>query len=351
MRYGSERALFMSLHYVRTFVIGGLCCAVLTLSGCGVLWEAETADGGTLTDSAALEQRRQQAVSLYVDAMMLNEINEYAAALDKLEEATELDGEFAVAFSMKGDLYQREQRFEQSADAYERATVLDPWSFKDFFQLGNVSRVLNQFARAANAYATAAKLDPRHYDAHLGAAQSFFEVKDLTQSRHYAEKAKGIDPVQADPELLLGDIFEEESDHAEAINAYRRALELKGNDPKIMIALARSYLRTERFSSAKELLADVVAREPNNGLAHQYIGFAQLKLKETEQAIDSYKLAVQLGHDDWMAHKSLGVAYMLMAMQNGNDERLRALAIEQWNISLQINPDQPQLHDLRSKYN
>lgn len=347
----SERAFSMRISLnVRYSVMCLSGYAVLTLTGCGWLGEPQVT---TDDDMLALqrEQQRQQAVSLYVDAMMLNEINDHAAALRKLELATELDESFALAYSMKGDLYQAEQQYEQSADAYERAATLDPWSFKDFFNLGKVSRILKQFARAANAYVAAARLDPTHYDANLGAARSFFELKDVGQAHQYAQKAKEIDPTQADPELLLGDIFEERKEHLEAINAYRRALELQGNQPKVMIALARSYLRTGRFSSAIELLADVIAQEPDNGLAYQYMGFAQLKLKDTEKAIESYKTAVQLGTDDWMAHKSLGVAYMLWAMQNNNDEKIKALAVEQWNISLQINPDQPQLRDLRAKYN
>lgn len=335
---------------VQNYGILALFFTALSLSGCHLIWGPAAPTEDEL-NAMKREQQRQQAVSLYVDAMMLNEINDHAAALSKLEEATKLDGDFALAFSMKGDLYQAEQKYEQSADAYERAATLDPWSFKDFFNLGKVSRIIRQFARSANAYVAAAKLNPEHYEAHLGAAQSFFELKDISQSAQYAKRAREIDPAQADPEVLLGEIFEEQKDHLEAINAYRRALELKGNDPEIMVALARSYLRTGRFSSAKELLGDVIQSKPDNGLAHQYLGFAQLKLKETENAIDSYKTAVRLGNDDWMAHKSLGVAYMLWAMQNNNDEKIKALAIEQWNISLQINPDQPQLRDLQAKYN
>lgn len=334
----------------RVFLLALMGTGVM-LSGCGLLpWWSQTPGSDELL-ARQREEQRQQAVSLYVDAIMLNEINEYAAAIRKLELATELDQNFAVAFSMKGDLYQAEQKYDQSADAYERAATLDPWSFKDFFNLGKVSRILKQFTRAANAFVAAAKLDPQHYGAQIGAAQCYFELKDFEQSHHYAQKAKEINPTQADPELLLGDIFEEQKEHLEAISAYRRALELQGNQPKVMVALARAYLRTGRFSSAKELLNDVIATEPENAVAHQYLGFAQLKLKETQEAIDSYKRAVKFGKDDWMAHKSLGVAYMLLAMQNNNDEKIKALAVEQWNISLQINPDQPQLHELRSKYN
>ncbi len=306
----------------------------------------ETLEG---IDSMPAEEQQMQAVSLYVDAMMLNDLSEHEKAIEKLNRAVELDPEFALAYSLKGDILQNTEQYEDSADAYERAAELDPWSFKDFFNLGKVCQLIEQFARAVKAYVAACKLDPQHYPAHIGAAQCYYELKELEDAKTYAEKAKELGPDQAEPEQLLGDIFEEQKDHTQAINAYRRALELEGNQPDIMVALARAYLRSGRYSAAKELLTDTIDMQPDNGIAHQYLGFAELKLKNTQTAIDSYKRAVEIDENDWMAHKGLGVAYMLMAMKD-RDETMQAKALEQWNISLQIKPDQPKLKKLLERY-
>jgi tetratricopeptide (TPR) repeat protein len=149
---------------------------------------------------------------------------------------------------------------------------------------------------------------------------------------------------------LLGDLFEVQKDHMQAIDAYRRALELEGNNPSVMISLGRAYLRSGRYSSAKELLTDAISMDPENSMTYQYLGFAQLKLKETTEAIESYRQAVEVDENDWMAHKGLGVAYMLMSMKNQSDEQLQALAVEQWSISLQIKPQQPKLSQLIKQY-
>ncbi|MHC4949684.1 MAG: tetratricopeptide repeat protein [Planctomycetota bacterium] len=295
------------------------------------------------------EHQRGQAVSMYVDAMMLNDLNEREKAIRKLNRALELDPKFALAYSLKGDILQGMEQYQDSANAYEQATIHDPWSFKDFLNLGKVCQIIKEWARAAKAYVSACKLDPQHYPAHLGAAQSYYEIKDYDSSLTYAEKAKTLDPNQPDPELLLGDLYEAKKDHQQAINAYRRALELEGNDPSIMISLARAYLRSGRYSSSKELLNDVISTDPENSMAHQYLGFAQLRLKETVEAIQSYQRAVELNENDWMARKGLGVAYMLMSMKQ-NDDRMQAMAVEQWNISLQIKPDQSKLRELVNRY-
>ncbi len=308
-----------------------------------------TPDTG-LSEEMLMQEQRMQAVSLYVDAMMLNDLNEREKAIEKLNMAVSLDPEFALAFSMKGDLLQEMEEFEDSADAYEKASQLDPWSFKDFYNLGKVCQIIKQFARAVAAYVAACNLDEEHYPAHIGAAQCFYELKEFDKSMTYAEKAKELSPGSADPEKLIGDLFEEKQDHGQAINAYRRALELEGNQPSIMVSLARAYLRSGRYSAANELLADAIRMEPDNGMAHQYLGFTLLKLKDTQAAITSYEQAVKIDDNDWMAHKGLGVAYMLMSMKNSNDQMLQARAIEQWNISLQIKDDQPKLRKLLEHY-
>ena len=178
----------------------------------------------------------------------------------------------------------------------------------------------------------------------------YYELEEYDNSQVYAEIARDLDPNQAAPELLLGEVFEAQKDHVEAINAYRRALELEGNNPDAMISLARAYLRAGRYTSSKELLTDVISMDPENSMAYQYLGFSQLRMKETVEAIKSYRQAVEIDENDWMARKGLGVAYMLMAIKNQNDEKLRALAVEQWNISLQIQPNQSKLREWVKRY-
>jgi tetratricopeptide (TPR) repeat protein len=82
--------------------------------------------------------QQEQAVSLYVDAVMLREMDETEKAVDKLNSAVKLNPKFSLAHSLLGDVYQERQEYEESADSYEKATELNPWSFHDFFNLGRV---------------------------------------------------------------------------------------------------------------------------------------------------------------------------------------------------------------------
>ena len=138
-------------------------------------------------------KQQEQAVSLYVDAMMLNDLNEHEKAIEKLNAAVLLDPEFALAYSMKGDIYQKLQQYEKSAEAYEAATTMDPWSFKDFFNLGKVTQVMKQWTRAIKAYVRACELEPQHYEAHISAAKCYYETEDYEQAALIRDEIKGLE--------------------------------------------------------------------------------------------------------------------------------------------------------------
>lgn len=293
-----------------------------------------------------------RAVRLYVDAMMLNDIQKWDQALQKLTAAIEYAPNFSMAWSFKGDIYQLNEQYEMSADSYERATRINPWSFKDFAGLGKVCQILENFTRAVKAYVTACELNTTDFDVHLGAGRCYYELEDFELAFGYGQRAKEINPDTGAPDVLLGDIYVAREDLTGAIAAYRRALEVDGNEPKTMVALAVAYTKQERFDSAEELLHDAIKIDPKSSAAFQYLGYVQLQLHgdDLNVAMESYKKAVEIDEKDFMAHKGLGVVYMLKFVQGGQEDQVvKQQAVAQWNVSLTLKPDQPDLKDLLIK--
>ena len=323
----------------------------------------------TLLFSAGCAQE-QQAVKLYVDAVMLRELNENDKAIEKLDSAVESNKNFSLAYSLLGEIYQEIKDYEKSAASYEEATKLNPWSFKDFFSLGRVYQIMEKFAQAVEAYGRACELKPDHLDAHINAAKSYYEVKDYDGALAYGKRAEQIDPNVSELQKLLGDIYGLQKDYDQAIAAYKRSLEIDSNSPEIMISLAVAYLRTNCNEPAKELLTSVIQIQPDNNAAYQYLGYYYLRLydqaiasykrgletnggntgllaslkqdadKAVDKATESYSRAIEINDKDWQAFRGLGVAYMLMGINN-KDETLKAKAIQQWRTSLDIKPNQP----------
>ena len=114
---------------------------------------------------------------------------------------------------------------------------------------------------------------------------------------------------------------------------------LAERSPKVMMQLAYAHLKMQRYDLAKDVLTSLIEHHADNGTTHQYLGFCYLKLGDLDKAIDSYARAVELNDADWEAHRGLGVVYMLKA-RGINDADLAAKAIEHWQRSLEVKPDQ-----------
>ena len=104
-----------------------------------------------------------------------------------------------------------------------------------------------------------------------------------------------------------------------------------------MLSLAVAYLRTNRNDPAKELLTSVLQSQPDSGTAHQHLGYCYLRLEQVDKSIESYGRALEIDDKNWEARRGLGVAYMLKALSD-EDQVLKAKAVEQWHLSLDIKP-------------
>jgi tetratricopeptide (TPR) repeat protein len=283
---------------------------------------------------------RQKAVEFYVDAVTLKEQNEPEKAVQKLNQAVKADKRFSLAQSLLGEIYEQSKQYPKAAAAYEGAARLNPWSFKDYFSLGRVYQAMKEYALAFKAYRRAAEIKPNHLEANLNAAKCSYEINDFNNAVAYGKKALQIDPNIAELQQMLGSIYDSQKDYEQSIGAYKRALEIDSSDANTMLSLAVAYLRTGRNEPAKELLTDITRLQPDNNAGWQYLGYCSLRLDDVNQAINSYRKAIESNNQDWEAYRGLGVAYMIKAVKD-NDYSLKKQAVELWRQSLSIRPDQP----------
>lgn len=295
--------------------------------------------------SATACRQRQQAIDLYLDAVMLRELGENEMAIERLEAAVRANRCFPSAYSMLGEVYRKTKDYQKSAAFYERAAELNPWSFKDHLNLGQVYENLEKFGSAAKAFGRACDIKPDHLEAHINAARCYCEVKNYGKALAYAERAEQLDERISQVHVVLGDIYKSQRDYDRAIVSYKRALDIDSENPNVMVALAVAYLKTHRYNSGAELLTLVTQAQPDNGAAYRSLGYCCLKLADPDKAIECYSRAVELDYKDWHAHRGLGVAYMVKALSS-RDEPLRSKAIQQWRLSLHIEPNQPRRETL-----
>lgn len=324
----------------------------------------------------------QKPAGLYVDALLLRQQGDSTRAIKKLEESVNMDEDFSLAFSMLGNTYNDINNYPKSANAYKKAAKLNPWSFDDHYGLGGAYQKMEKYPLATNAYDRACQIDSNHLQAHVNNTVCYYKIKDYENTLVYGTRAEQIDPDASEIHSILGDSYESKRDYEQAIRSYKRAIETDGDNVDTMVSLAVAYLKTGRSEPAEQLLDSVIIQQPENNTAWQYRGYSYLlehgrvkKLYGTEsdkdssdpntiaalrsqledildKSIESYQKAVSLNPKDWQACRGLGVAYALKSNAD-KDKSLKKMAIEQWQRSLKIKPDQPRrkkLLNLITKY-
>lgn len=75
---------------------------------------------------------------------------------------------------------------------------------------------------------------------------------------------------------------------------------------------AEYLIKAERYDEAIPLLQKVVAKNPSDADAWNYLGFASRKLGKTKEALDYYTKALAIDPNHKGAHEYLGELYLLM---------------------------------------
>ncbi len=291
----------------------------------------------------------RNAVEHYVDAVRYDKLEESKQAVESLDKAIIRDPQFSLAYSLKGDIYQRQGLFLASSEAYEKAVEYNPFSFKDLYNLGKVNFIIERYEYAVNSFVRALELRPEDYSTNYYTARSYFKLEEYDTALTYATEARSLETDKSELEILFGDIFTATSNYETAIIEYRKALERDGNNPEIMIPLSLAYIRSESYDVAAELLDETKKIAPEDYRIYQYLGFLNLRAKQFDLSIENYKMAASLKPGDLTTLKGSGVAYILQALRN-EDSELRETGLNQWRAALRIEPNQPGLRRLLRKY-
>jgi tetratricopeptide (TPR) repeat protein len=117
-----------------------------------------------------------------------------------------------------------------------------------------------------------------------------------------------------------------QGDHAGAIAALGRALELSPGDPQAQSLLGWAEMQSGRLDDALLTFSRVLVQEPSNALARVNVGYICLKKRVFGEAIEHLSRVIQLGNDPkatLYANYYLGLVYLERAMFSDAQSFLR----------------------------
>ena len=88
---------------------------------------------------------------------------------------------------------------------------------------------------------------------------------------------------------------------------------------------AAALIEAEKFADALPLLRKAEAAEPESADVHNYLGYALRKLKQYDDALKHYKIALRIAPKHRGANEYLGELYLVLGNLAGAEERLAVL--------------------------
>lgn len=199
-------------------------------------WEA-----GVAAAEAALKEFPEDA-RLYVEygAMLYNNGGDVNKAMNALNRAIELDETMIGAYSAAAAILASENEYRAAYEWYSQAAERDPENPSWYVAQGNMARATGELDLALEVFEAATTRFPNFAPAHYGIALVYQQLGEKENAAEAITQAlqtmKGQDVQYF---LRAGEIYEWSERSAEAIAAYRQAIQLDPNNAPAAAALQR----------------------------------------------------------------------------------------------------------------
>ncbi len=328
-----------------------------------------------------------EAQGKYEDAIQILE-----QLLQKTEHA---DGDYsvpdknnrAVFLERLGTVYREDNKYQQSVDTFHKMLELgDENAIRGYQEIIETYRDNKQWQQATDVAAEAAKKYPNdrglqmvsasqqadmgHADVaieqvksllkgnaddreiYIALAQMYSRIKDWPNAEQNIAKAIELSSKPEDKDYAIfvqGSIYERQKKYELAEEAFRKVL---ADDPKNAMALNYlGYMLADRDTRLEEALGYIrraVALDPQNGAYLDSLGWAYYKLGKYDLAEENLRRASERINTDPTVHQHLGELYQKtgrLKLAASNYER----SLEEWNKTIPAEVDQDEVAKLQKE--
>lgn len=332
----------------------GAAALLLGLPACGVFdgssgSEERSAREGT-PERLSGPRRREAGEAAVERAEALRDRGVEAAALEEFERAIELNPTLTVAYLGAAEIYEERGDYVTAESRYRAATEIEPTSFDAQYGHAFVLQLLDRVSESIRAYLRALAIREDDFNANLNLATAYLQISEPEQARAFAERAVRANPDSGPARANLGAVYAELGEHTSAVIEYQQAAERMELTPELLLNLADSLGRVERYDEMASTL-DQLLRIETSAIAHERLGAAQFRLRRYEAALGSFRSAAELDPGHFPAWNGVGVCLLNEYLWSDRADRAAlSEAIEALRRSLRIRPNQPQIVELVRRY-
>ena len=171
----------------------------------------------------------------------------------------------------------------------------------------------------------------------------YLALGQMDDAVRYTEKATLLDPDSPAAFSNLGVALEAAREYARAETAYRRSLDLDPLQEQTLLNLGLNLIQQNKGADAVSIMERVLKND-DSPLTRKRYGDALARAGRYDEAVKQYEAAIAASPGYYQAMNEIGwvrIAEYRKGLEL--DDAKRKGAIEWWQKSLQIRPDQPRI--------
>ncbi|MFH1147949.1 MAG: tetratricopeptide repeat protein [Pseudomonadota bacterium] len=274
---------------------------------------------------------RQTLSNLYLSMCAFDESAEH------LKEALKLDTDNSELWFALGQCLSRQGKAKKALKAFQRAAEIDPNDSDTLYNIGDAFLSLGKPDSAVDPLLQAVRLKHDFRLAHYDLSLAFLELNKYREAEMSARAALRDDPemafqwsnlgIGATGNLGLALMNQGQMEEAEA--CFRRNLGLVASD---YFNLGLTLFRTQRYTEALENFRRALELEPENPEFHNLLGQTYDALGQPIEAEQSLRRAIEIDENYALGYYDLGV---ILAKHEGQKQE----ALASFEQALKIDPN------------
>ncbi len=192
-------------------------------------------------------------------------------------------------------------------EQYEQIVKIEPQNVDDHLLLGRLYRLNNDLQKAETEFKTAVKLQPDSEEAVTTLAYLYNEEGDATRA---VQTLSSVPDAGRSAKMYsaLGYTYEQQKQYKEAINAYRRAIELDRDNLDAIRGLAENLMNDGQTDAALEQYKIIADANPEDAQTYLHMAEIYRKSGKFDLALENLKKAESMVQD------SIEVPYNMAAV-------------------------------------
>jgi len=192
------------------------------------------------------------------------------------------------------DASRKEDKFEEVVAYSKELLKIDPGNLTTRMQLAEFFLINGKTEDALREFEQVNARLPSYPKVHYFLAKVYISMKKLDKAQENAEEEIKNNPNLEFGYSILGQMYREKSDWANAIKNYEAAVTRNGKSVEAMAGMAWIKDKQNNFAVARELYMRAIKEEPGNASLHKELGFTYKNMGQSALAIESFQVYLSL---------------------------------------------------------